>query len=483
MAESRPSTRLRTLTWLTFLLVACVAVSLLGQHRPNRGQDPGDMKRTALRQMSRKAVSSGDLRYDERGVRRGGARYATNHVVARFDPALSVRDLRAVAARVGALGVRRLTYADFEYVDIAPGQDPVAVAEELAAQPGVLYAEPDPVIYPLWGPNDPFYKYQWNFTKIGMESAWDINRGGRSSVTVAVIDTGVAYLNSGIFVKAPDLATTTFVPGYDFIWDDAEPVDTDGHGTHVTGTIAQSTDNNVGTAGIAFNVRIMPIKVLASDWDEEQGAPFGSTMSVLARGIRWAVDHGAQVINLSLGAEGGSSAVESAIQYAVGAGAFVAIAAGNSGDEDNAAEWPASYARTMDGVMAVAAVGYDFKRAPYSTHRDYVEIAAPGGNVDQDLNTDSFGDGILQQTLDHTSLQKGIFNKFGYYFYQGTSMAAPHVAGMAALLRDQGITKPQAIEAAIKKFASNKPSGGRNDDLGYGLLDARATIRGLGLAK
>jgi serine protease len=274
------------------------------------------------------------------------------------------------------------------------------------------------------------------------------------------------------------------VDGYDFIWNDPQPLDTDGHGTHVAGTIAQTTNNDLGPAGMAFNVSLMPVKVLTSDWDERQHSPNESTMSVLAQGIRWAADHGAKVINMSLGADEPSSPVESAIRYAVGKGAFVAAAAGNGGDEDNVAEWPGAYATAIDGFVAVAAVNYDLARAPYSTHRDYVEIAAPGGNVDEDLNNDGYGDGILQQTFDPAFSDKDIFNRFAYMFYEGTSMATAHVSALAALLADQGVTSPAAIEAALERTAAKQPAGGgRNDDIGHGVIDARAALRGLGLAR
>jgi serine protease len=420
------------------------------------------------------------------GARRlsSGRRYATDHIVVKFDERETTgRDMRELARLAGGTGIEHRLAADFHVVRLPDGSDPVAAAARLANQPGVLYAEPDPIVRPLYRPNDPLYKYQWSFPKIQMEAAWDINRGGRSSTVVAVLDTGVAYKDSGAFAQAPDLAGTRFVDGYDFIWNDAEPLDSDGHGTHVTGTLAQTSNNNLGPAGIAFNASVMPVKVLASDWDERQHAPNDSTMSVLAQGIRWAADHGANVINMSLGGDEPSTPVESAIRYAVGKGVFIAIAAGNSGDTDNAAEWPASYASSIEGAMAVAALDYNLARAPYSTHQAYVEIAAPGGNVDADLNDDGYGDGILQQTFDLVYSDRDIFNRFAYIFYEGTSMATPHVAAVAALLYDQGIKSPAAIEAALKLTAANKPSGGRNNDIGSGVIDARAALRGLGLAK
>ncbi len=443
----------------------------------------GSPKQSLLRQPSRQADVFGELLTVGR-VRHAGPRFAAGHIVVKFDGEMASTTMRAIARAAGASGVEQPRNADFHYVYLAEGEDPVAAAKRLAGQRGVLYAEPDPIVRPRFRPNDRLYTYQWNFPKIGMEAAWDINRGGSSKTVVAVVDTGVAYVTSGSFAQATDLVGTNFVAGHDFIWDDDVPLDTDGHGTHVTGTIAQTTQNDAGTAGMAFNVSIMPVKVLSSDWDEQHGAPNESTMSVLAQGIRFAVDHGAKVINLSLGSEDPAASVESALRYAVTNGAFVAIAAGNGGNEENLPEWPASYASSIEGVMAVGAVDYDFARAPYSTHRDYVEIAAPGGNVDADVNNDGYGDGILQQTLDPVYTEAEIFNRFAYIFFEGTSMSTAHVSGLAALLYDQGVTSPRAIEAAIKTTAARKPAnGGRNDDIGYGIIDVRAALRGLGLAK
>ena len=302
-------------------------------------------------------------------------------------------------------------------------------------------------------------------------------------MVVAVIDGGVAYANKGAFAQAPDLAGTRFVPGYDFIWDDNEPFDLEGHGTHVAGTIAQTTGNASGTAGFAFNVSVMPIKAIGSEWDEILGAPNLGTSATVAQAIRFAVDQGAKVLNLSLGGYTTSTAERDALIYAVDKGAIVLIAAGNDGEDGSPVSYPAQYAKDLDGVIAVGAVDYQLLRAKYSNVNDYVEIVAPGGDLDVDLNDDGYGDGVLQQTLDFDAVAQFRFNEFGYFFLNGTSMSTPHVAAMAALLMDQGVTDPKAVEAALKRFATDAGPSGRDNEYGYGLINPRATLRGLGLAR
>ena len=206
-------------------------------------------------------------------------------------------------------------------------------AARAAAEPGVVYAEPLARRYARYRPNDPLYEFQWNLQQLDLERAWDINTGASNAVVVAVIDSGVAYADQGAFAQAPDLAGTRFVPGYDFIWDDDTPVDLDGHGTHVTGTIAQTTNNATGTAGFAFNVSIMPIKAISGEWDEILGSPNVGTSVTVAQAIRFAADHGAKVINLSIGGFDTSTAERDAVVYAVDKGAVVVAAAGNDGEE------------------------------------------------------------------------------------------------------------------------------------------------------
>ncbi len=453
-----------------------------------------NLKQARLREPHQPATSTSVPSDEPRpaSARRALPAIVPGHIVVKFEGTATVQSVERMAREVGATGVRAVSYADFVYLDLPAGTDPVQAAAALQGRPGVVYAEPDATVYPFGRPNDPLYQYQWNLQKLDMERAWDVNPGAASSIVVAVVDTGVAYLDEGPFAKAPDLRGTRFVAGHDFVWDDTQPVDLDGHGTHVTGTVAQTTNNNEGTAGIAYNVSIMPVKVLVGDWDIELDAPFPYGASTVARGIRFAAENGAKVINLSLGNFFPNAATEDALRFAVGRGVFVAIAAGNQAEAcidcppgigPNPVAYPAKYAETIDGVMAVGALGYDLKRAPYSNFQSYVEIAAPGGNLRTDLNSDGFADGVLQQTLNGSFVANGFFNRFGYFFFQGTSMATPHVTAFAALLMHQGVTSPAAIEAAIRQYATDVEPAGRDPQTGFGVLNPRATLLGLGLLR
>lgn len=440
-------------------------------------------------------------------------------VIVKFRDSADANAASAALRAVAATGRERPSHADFEIVAIPASADPERVAAELSARPEVEYAQPRYVLRAMARPNDPLYAQQWAFPALDMERAWDIQPGASSGVIVAVLDTGVAFdtrvvqFNArawGIFDEfgrlvvgfpalgvinvpfafAPELGGTRFVAPRDFIWDDQAPFDLEGHGTHVAGTVGQLTNNGQGVAGMAYNARIMPVKVLSGIWDFIFGNPTVGTDDVLARGIRYAADNGAHVINLSLGRDGGPApAVEAALRYAVSQGAFVAIAAGNEAEEGNPVNRIGDAAPSIDGVVVVGAVGRDLTRAFYSNFNTTVELAAPGG----DQRAAGLGGGILQQTLDedllHTYLggpatyaaPRG--DSFTYEFYQGTSMATPHVAGFAALLVQQGITSPAAIEAAMKRYARDLGTAGTDTSFGHGLIQPRPTLRGLGLAR
>jgi serine protease len=410
-------------------------------------------------------------------------RFVPGRVLVKLADGTPESTLHALVTRVGGRAVSRRPFADFVIMTLDRDRDVVTAAQEIAAQPGVVYAEPEWRRYPAYTPNDPLYYLQWNFQKLDMERTWDINRGGQSSIVVAVIDTGVAYTAKGPAQPAPDLQGTSFVSPRDFIWDDDLPVDLDGHGTHVTGTVAQRTGNELGVAGMAFNVAIMPVKVLSGPWDQILGAPNVGTSATLAEALRYAADNGAKVINLSLGGEGESDAERDAIDYAISKGAVVLAAAGNDGEIGSPESFPAAFATEIRGLIAVAALDFNLQRAAYSNSNPYVEISAPGGDTLADLNGDGFADGVLQQTLDPFSVEQGIFDQFDYFFFDGTSTATPHVAGLAALLITQGVTDPKAVETVIERFATDIGPSGRDNDTGFGVINPRATLRGLGISK
>jgi serine protease len=302
-------------------------------------------------------------------------------------------------------------------------------------------------------PNDPKFKYQWHLDQVNSKGAWKGAQG--EGVIVAVVDTGVA--------KVPDLANTELVAGYDFVADRADATDDHGHGTHVAGTIAQSTHNGVGVAGLAFKAKIMPIKVLS--------ARGSGSVSGIAEGIRFAADHGAKVINMSLGGPMSSSVLAKAVKYAHDKGVTVVCAAGNDGR--GKVSYPAAYPH----AIAVAATQFDETTTFYSNWGKEIDIAAPGGNTRVDQNGDGMMDGVLQNTV-----VPGDTKRNDYLLFMGTSMASPHVAGIAALVISSGVTDPDAVEKVLKETA-RKPKGksewqkGDENRYGAGIIDAAAAVK------
>jgi serine protease len=308
--------------------------------------------------------------------------------------------------------------------------------------------------HPSGEPNDPCFRYQWHLRQLGLPDAWKLGTG--KGVVVAVIDTGVT--------KVADLADTKFVPGFNFLSNNANAADDHGHGTHVAGTIAQSTNNKLGVAGVAPDVSIMPLKVLS--------AKGSGSVAGIAQAIRWAADHGANVINMSLGGPMPIGALASAVKYAHGKGVVVVAAAGNDGR--GRVGYPARY----PGVIAVAATQFDESTTFYSNWGPEIDIAAPGGNVRVDQNGDGKPDGVLQHTI-----VPGDTSRSDYLWFMGTSMASPHVAGVAALIVGAGVHKPDAVEEILLGTA-RKPKGHTildstrvDDHYGAGLVDAGAALR------
>jgi subtilisin family serine protease len=362
-------------------------------------------------------------------------------------------------------------------------------------------------------PNDPDYSStQWNFPLIGMPGAWGINPGGSSSIIVAVVDTGItttsqtlttplwngsAFVSATLlFDKSPDLSASRLVNPEDLVFNmNSNTEDLDGHATHVGSTIGEDTNNDLDLAGIAFNARIMPIKVCTGYWEAmilqgQEGIPGFATGaegsscadSAIIQGIQDAVTAGAKVINLSLGGTEPDTGLQVAIQEAVAAGAFVAIAMGNDFANGNPTEYPASYAAGIDGAMSVAAVTSTLAHASYSSSGSYCEIAAPGGDGPDGLVTTFIWQVTLNFSDQDPTLLVPRFDRYDEIGYTGTSMATAHVSGVAALIMSEypNIT-PAAVEALIKQTATQNL--GSATEFGSGLIQARAALFGLGIAK
>ncbi len=284
---------------------------------------------------------------------------------------------------------------------------------------------------------DPHRHHQWALNALAIEGPWALSTG--AGIDVAVIDTGVAGTH-------PDLAGrlcsgVAFLGGDGVAQEGGGATDPHGHGTHVAGSIAAVRNNGIGIAGVAPSARVLPIRVL-----DAQGS--GSSSDV-ARGITWAVDHGAEVINLSLGGPH-SQAVQTAVDYAESLGVVVVAAAGNAG-----VGGPPNYPAALEQVVAVASHEPNGAVSTFSTRGAYVDVAAPGS-------------GILSTARDGS-----------WVYMSGTSMATPHVAGVVALLLDDepGLT-PLQVRERLNTTATDAGTPGHDTSYGWGRLNAVGALAG-----
>lgn len=399
-----------------------------------------------------------------------------------LDASLAQRGARVIESSPD--GWRKLTF------DVPSGLNEVeaqrytmAMAATTRGAQGARYAEPDFWLQPLMvqgvEPNDPFYNLQWHYPQIQLPAAWALTTGSANVIT-AVLDTGTT--------PHPDLVNRE-TAGYDMISDpdiagdgngfDGNPFDVGDstgiqpssyHGSHVAGTIGADTDNGSGVAGVTWLGDMMHIRVLGIG---------GGLSSDIRNGIRYAAGLSnasgdlpsipADIINMSLGGGGFSQSTQDACTAAHNAGVVVIAAAGN--ENSSTPSFPAAY----DDVISVAAVDQQANKAPYSNFHPTVDIAAPGGDVSIDSNGDGFADGVLSTKPDDSS---NPINNDSFAFYQGTSMAAPHVAGVAGLiLAVNPALTPAQVEAILTSTSTDLGAPGRDNIYGEGLVNAFASVQ------
>ncbi len=355
--------------------------------------------------------------------------------------------------------------------------------KDLQQRSDVASASPNYLLHELRVPNDSFYDYQWHYKLINVPQAWDATLGS-SNVIVAVVD-------SGVLLNHPDLRTE-LVSGYDFISNTTTAKDGNGidsnpddpgnkegrtgtsnfHGTHVAGTIGAATNNGVGVAGVGWLTRIMPLRVLGrggsgSEYDAEQAIRFAAGLNNDSGTVP---AQRADIINLSLGGSSISTGFSTAIAQARAQGVVIVAAAGNDGSSTP------TYPASLDGVISVSAVGISKKLAYYSNYGTGIDVAAPGGDkTTADLDGDGRADLVASTFGDDSSNSI----EFTYYYQQGTSMAAPHVSGVIALMKavNPNLT-PDDIDSLISsgRITDDIGSSGRDNQFGYGLINAYKAV-------
>ncbi|MBL8692846.1 MAG: S8 family serine peptidase [Planctomycetes bacterium] len=394
---------------------------------------------------------------------------------------LFVAGVPQLTPRAGGTREERLaTYREQQRVRLLP--------EVAFAEPNYLYhaigSVRAPVRVPagaLAAPNDPGLPFQWHYPLIKATNAWDITQGS-ANVIAAVIDTGI--------VAHPDLTARDSGTGFDFISDPANALDGNGidnnptdpgdqsqpngrsswHGTHVAGTVGASTNNGTGLAGMDWNCKLMHLRVLGAqggtNFDINESIRYAARLSNVSGVLP---PQKANVINMSLGGAGFSQAQQNAVTAARNAGVVIVAAAGN--ENSSQPSFPASYT----GVISVAAVDLNKARAPYSNFGPNIDVAAPGGDVSKDNNSDGFPDGVLSTYVDDSNPNNLLAS---VEFLQGTSMASPHVAGLCALLLSVNSTlTPDQVEAILESTAEDLGTAGFDNVFGHGLVNALAAVQ------
>ncbi|GIP35815.1 S8 family peptidase [Paenibacillus sp. J2TS4] len=384
-----------------------------------------------------------DIKIDHPDKNGRSSHYHVNEVVVKFNSPPDEAKLKQIQQEIHAPGeAQKLGYTYVFQSGALDAQQLLKYFEKWDieyAEPHFLYLtnEDDTVQVPTGPsaaviPNDVLYsKYQWNLPIIATDRGWQLDRGDQK-VIVGVVDTGVD-------LQHPDLKDR-LLPGWNVVAQSDSPQDDVGHGTHVAGVIAAATNNNIGVAGMTWYNPVLPVKVL-----DHTGA--GSTYAV-AQGIIWATDHGAKVINLSLGNYADANFLHEAVKYAFDRDVVLIAASGNDNTEQPG--YPAAYPE----VFAVAATDSDKKKASFSNYGDYIDVAAPGANI------------------------PSTYTKNQYAALSGTSMASPHVAALAGLIRSVNpLLKNTEVMEIMRKSAADLGTPGKDKYFGYGQIDVNKALQ------
>jgi len=406
---------------------------------------------------------------------------AQHHIIVKWNADVKSGIKLEILKQTGSKILKEHSFG-FERISIPVDKTPEEFSREINKIPEVDTAFLDPIIHTLWQPNDTYYNAQWNLRKtnfIFVEQGWDITQGGDTSVIICILDTGCSFEEYPVpagetttvvgdtYHLYDDYRNTKFVSGYDYVHNDAHPNDNNGHGTNIQGIIGESTNNESGCAGIAFNTKIMPVKVM-----DYTGS---GTSSSAADGITFAANNGAKVINMSFGYNGAPDALmEAALDYAYKQKDVVLIAAAGN-ENDTFIYYPAK----SDSVIAVGAIDTLKNRASYSNYGTKLEVMAPGGG------TGSVYEMILQQDFqpyNSSTGDKANIDNVNIWGYAGTSQAAPHVAALAGLIRsvNPALTAPE-VRDIIKNTATDLGTPGWDKNTGYGLINFQSALTVAGI--
>jgi serine protease len=433
----------------------------------------------------------------------GRPTFPAGQLLVKFNPSSSRQEMERAARELGGTLVDLVTSDGLAKVRFDPAADIKDVMKAWSRRGDIEYAAPNLIAHSFFVPNDSTiakFDLAWNLRQIGAFDAWDVVTGD-PRIVLAIVDTGVAFEDHAIpanelpfvspgvtmYRQSPELPGP-FRPGWDFVNNDAHPNDDNGHGTSVATIAAGAANNTAGSAGVAFGITLLPIKVI--DYRDD------GLSDNIVKGIRFAADQGADIINLSLGyppisllkAQGFTDSMivamiqplHDAVRYAQRRGSILVAASGNF-------DFPeVSFPAGFPGVIAVGATNVDRSRSSYSSYGPTLDFMAPGGDFTE-LNGDHVQDGVAVMSIKPHRSEGSLANpdSFNVFIFFGTSGASPHVAGAVALLMSEGVRNQHSIEKVLREtafspFGTTEQFGGStrfDSTYGYGLIQVDKAVR------